>query len=146
MNPDGAGFSTEIQLRVPYAHVDQMGVVYYAHYFVYFEMGRSDLLRAAGLPYPELERRGVMLPVVEANCRYRKPAYYDDLLSVRSSVVAVDGPRIRISYEIRRLACGTAGRGGLNDLLATGHTQHAFLSREGRVLKPLPELIALAQR
>ena len=74
----------EHSVRVPYAHTDQMAMVYYANYFVYFEMARSELLREAGVAYPEMEKRGVLLPVVAAHCEYRKAARYDDLLSIRS--------------------------------------------------------------
>ena len=123
----------EVPIRVPYAHVDQMGVVYYAHYFVYFEMGRSALLREAGLPYPELERRGVLLPVVEAHCTYRNPAHYDELIVVRTVCSEIRKARLRIEYEVVR--DGTP--------LATGYTEHICLSREGKVLRPLPELWAL---
>lgn len=132
-------------LRVPYAHIDQMGFVYYANYFVYFEMARSDMLREAGIPYPELEKRGVLLPVVEAVCQYRKPAYYDDLLTVQTQVMDIEGTRLRIAYEIRRTKCGTAEQGEKNDVVCTGHTLHVCLSREGKVLRPAPELVELAR-
>ena len=82
----GRGFKYPV--RVPYAHIDQMGVVYYAHYLVYFEMARGELLRKAGMPYGEMERAGVMLPVVESHCVYRKPAKFDDLLDVRITPVS----------------------------------------------------------
>jgi acyl-CoA thioester hydrolase len=123
------------ELRVPYAHVDQMGVVYYAHYFVYFEMARAAFLREAGLPYPEMERGGVLLPVVEAHCEYHKPARFDDLLTVRSRCVALKGPRLRIEYTVE--CAGTP--------LAVGHTVHVCLSPDGRVLKPTPGLVALVK-
>lgn len=118
---------------MPYAHVDQMRVVYYANYFVYFEMARAKLLREAGIPYPEMERRGVMLPVVEAHCDYRRPAHYDDRLVVLSRCVSLKGPRLRIEYEVQRDG----------EVLATGHTVHACVSPQGKVLKPTPELQAL---
>jgi acyl-CoA thioester hydrolase len=116
-------------LRVPYAHTDQMRFVYYSHYLVYFEMARADLLREVGLPYGDLEKRGVFLPVVEAHCEYKAPAHYDDLLVV-SSRCSIQGPRLRISYEVHRGA----------ELIVTGYTVHVCLSPEGRVLRPPPEL------
>ena len=64
------------EVRVPYAHVDQMGVVYYANYLVYFEMARSEMMREAGMPYSELEARGLRLPVIEAHCEYKAPARF----------------------------------------------------------------------
>ena len=120
-------------VRVPYAHVDQMGVVYYANYLVYFEMARSEMLREAGIPYTELEKRGVMLPVVEAACEYRKPAHYDDLVTIESCCREFRGTRLRIEYR--------ALRG--EELLATGHTVHVCVSPQGKVLRPAPELVAL---
>jgi len=123
----------EHSIRVPYAHTDQMAMVYYANYFVYFEMARSELLRETGIPYPELERRGVLLPAVEAHCEYRKPARYDDLLLIRSRCVEIRGPRLRIEYEVSRDG----------DLIAEGHTEHVCMTPQGKVLKPVPEIRAL---
>jgi acyl-CoA thioester hydrolase len=120
-------------VRVPYAHVDQMGFVYYANYFVYFEMARTEMLREAGLPYTEMENRGVILPVVEAHCRYKKPAHYDDWLVVHSRVPGTEGTKLRIEYEILRD----------DDLIATGHTLHVCMSPAGKVLRPAAELTRL---
>ena len=132
--PPGKVFRHSV--RVPYAHTDQMGFVYYAHYFVYFEMARTEMMREAKIPYTDLEKRGVMLPVVEAACRYKLPARYDDLLTTHSRCTELRGPRLRIEYEIRR--------GG--ELLATGHTVHVCTSLAGKVLRPVPELrILLAE-
>ena len=122
----------EFSTRVPYAHVDKMNHVYYAHYLVYFEMARSALLREAGLPYPELEERGVMLPVVEAHCRYRQPARYDDLITVVSSL-SIRRSILRIEYRLHR--------DGLT--LAEGYTLHACMNPEGKILRPPPELAEL---
>lgn len=123
----------EHSIRVPYAHTDQMGFVYYANYFVYFEMARAEFLREVGLPYTDMERRGIMLPVVEAHCEYRKPAHFDDLLVVISRCTDLQGARLRIEYEITRN----------NDRIVTGYTVHVSVSREGKVLRPAPELRAL---
>lgn len=120
---------------VPYADIDGMGVVYYANYLVYFEMARAALLREVGLPYGEMEAAGVMLPVVESHCEYKKSAHYDDELVVISTCLPFKGPRLRIEYEVRR---GT-------DLIATGYTHHVCMSPEGRVLRPTPALVSLCQ-
>ncbi len=128
----------KFSLRVPYAHIDKMGFVYYANYLVYFEMARADLLREAGMPYTEIEKHGIMLPVVEAHCVYRKPANYDDLLVVLSKCVAIEGPRLRIEYEIRRETPAP-------ELIATGYTEHVCCSMEGKVLKPIPEVRKLVE-
>jgi acyl-CoA thioester hydrolase len=117
-------------IHVPYAHIDAMGIVYYANYLVYFEMARASLLREVGIPYLEMEKSGVMLPVVEAHCEYKASARYDDELVIHSTCLPFKGPRLRIEYEVRR--------GG--ELLATGHTHHVCMSPSGKVLKPTPEL------
>ena len=117
-------------IRVPYAHTDQMGVVYYANYLVYFEMARAEMMRTAGTPYGELEQRGVVLPVVEAHSVYRSPARFDDLLEVRTRCTEIRGVRVHIEYEVLR---GT-------ELLATGYTDHVCMTPAGKVLKPVPEL------
>ncbi|MDD5698172.1 MAG: thioesterase family protein [Victivallaceae bacterium] len=90
----------EMTYRVPYADTDQMGVVYYANYLVYFERSRTELLRDAGLPYRELEQRGYFLPVTEAVCKYRAPAVYDQLLTFRSYVLEARGVRLTIASEV----------------------------------------------
>ena len=128
----GHGFKHTV--RVPYAHIDQMGVVYYAHYLVYFEMARGELLRKAGMPYGEMERGGVMLPVVESHCVYRKPARFDDLLDVAITMVETRGIRVHLEYEVTRG----------DELIATGYTDHVCMSCEGKVMRPVPELKKLS--
>lgn len=123
-------------VRVPYAHVDQMGVVYYANYLVYFEMARSEMMREAGMPYSELEARGLRLPVIEAHCEYKAPARFDDLVEIRTRCTEIRGARVRIEYELLRG----------NVLLASGRTVHACVSPEGRVIRPFPELLRLTGR
>lgn len=127
--------SFKLSVRVPYAHVDQMGVVYYAHYLVYFEMARGELLRKAGMPYGDMEKAGVLLPAVEAHCVYKKPARFDDLLDITISRVEIRGTRVRLDYEVTR---GEV-------MIATGYTDHVCMSPEGRVLRPVPELKKLAE-
>lgn len=117
-------------LRVPYADVDQMGFVYYANYLVYFEMARAVLMREAGLPYGELEKQGVMLPVIEAHCNYLNSAHFDDLLEIQTQCAEIRGTRIRLEYKALRD----------DTLIATGHTVHVCMSPEGRVLRPHPAL------
>jgi acyl-CoA thioester hydrolase len=123
-------------VRVPYAHVDQMGFVYYANYFVYFEMARAELLREARLPYPEMERKGIRLPVVDARCEYRRPAHYDDELDVLTRCTALLGPRLRIEYEIRRG----------NETIVTGSTEHVCVTPDGKVMRPGPEIRSLVEK
>jgi acyl-CoA thioester hydrolase len=125
----------EHSFYVPYADIDQMGFVYYANYLVYFEMARAALLRESNLPYLEMEREGVMLPVVESHCNYKKPAHYDDELTVKTRLVGFKGPRLRIEYDVCRG----------DEILATGHTVHICMSPEGKVLRPSPALLRLVE-
>lgn len=90
----------EMKYRVPYADTDQMGVVYYANYLEYFERSRTEMMRDAGMPYSELEKLGVFLPVSEAHCHYHASAHYDENLTFRSQVVEIRGVRLRIASEV----------------------------------------------
>jgi len=115
------------QVRVRYAETDQMGIVYYANYLVWFEIGRVELLRSLGLAYSQLEKEHeCILPVVEASCRYRSPARYDDEI-LRGSV-------LKFAYRILRK--GAAG--GENILLAEGETVHVVCDDQLNK-KALPE-------
>ena len=111
-------------LRVRYAETDTMGVVYYANYFVWFEVGRTDLLRRTGWSYKEMEAEGISLPVIESHCVYRQPARYDDEVDVRTTGSVVSPVRVRFDYEVIRPADGAT--------LVTGFTVHATLDRAGR--------------
>jgi acyl-CoA thioester hydrolase len=112
--------SQKTEVRVRYADTDQMKVVYHGKYLEYFELGRSALIRSLGMPYPELEARGILLPVVEVFAKYRKPARYDEHLTIESSVAALPQATLKIEYKIF----------GINesDLLVEGYTVHSFLN------------------
>jgi acyl-CoA thioester hydrolase len=112
--------STETTVRVRYADTDQMKMVYYGRFFEYFEQGRSDLLREIGMSYPEIERLGYYLPVIEAHARYLKSARYDDLLTVKTMLSEMPQARVRIEYEV-------FNEGG-KEPLASGYTVHSFLN------------------
>ncbi|MFZ1730188.1 MAG: thioesterase family protein [Bacteroidota bacterium] len=111
--------SHETNIRVRYADTDQMQIVYNGKYLEYFEVGRTELLRAKGMTYAEFEKSGTLLPLVEAHCRFHQPARYDDLISIRSEVREIPRSTMRIDYEIRR--------GNDELLITTGYTIHAFL-------------------
>jgi acyl-CoA thioester hydrolase len=117
---------------VRYAETDKMGVVYYANYLVWFEVGRTDLLRHAGWSYRDMEVDGFSLPVIEAHCEYKQPARYDDDLEVRTGGDLISPIRVQFTYEIVRP--------GDKALLAIGHTVHASLDRTGRPRR-LPDRI-----
>jgi acyl-CoA thioester hydrolase len=114
-----------VDIRVIYGDTDQMGVVYYANYLRYFEAGRNEFLRAHGLVYRDFEtEHQVFLPVVEAQVSYKQPARYDDLLSVFTGLPKVGKASVRFEYRVLRGA----------ELLATGHTVHACVSKAGQVV------------
>ena len=112
------------RVRVRYADTDQMGVVYYANYLVWFEIGRTEWLRDAGWNYREMEETGVALPVIEAHCEYRQPARYDDEIEIRTAATAMTPARLRFDYQAVRVTSG--------QLIAEGHTVHAALGANGR--------------
>lgn len=111
------------RFRVRYAETDKMGVVYYANYLVWFEVGRCEWLRAVGMTYAGLEGEGTILPVVGAHCEYRRPARYDDEIEVRARGRLLSPVRVRFDYEVWR-----AGE----ECLASGWTEHAVLDPGGR--------------
>ncbi|MCG8421517.1 MAG: acyl-CoA thioesterase [Proteobacteria bacterium] len=122
------------QVRVIYGDTDQMGVVYYANYLRYFESSRAAFLRAMGGSHADLDAWGVALPVIEAHCRYRRPAQYEDLLDVHVHISQLRRASLIFSYEVKRG----------DELLADGHTRHAVVAPSGRpraVPVPLKELI-----
>ena len=109
------------QVRVRYAETDQMGIVYYANYLVWFELGRVELLRSLGLAYSQLEKEHeCILPVVEATCRYRSPAKYDDEILIETRPAMLRGSVLKFAYRILRK--GTDG--AEPTLLAEGETVH----------------------
>jgi len=125
--------STPSRIRVRYAETDKMGVVYYANYLVWFEVGRTDLLRGSGWSYREMEVEGFSLPVIEAQCSYRQSARYDDDLDIRTTGTLLSRVRVRFNYEVVRAADEA--------VLAEGYTVHASLDQDGRPRR-LPDRIA----
>jgi acyl-CoA thioester hydrolase len=122
--------SGEISIRVRYAETDRMGLVHHANYLVYFEQGRTELLRSMGYAYRELEDQGYLLVLTKVEVKYRSPARYDDLLTLRTTVIRTTAVRIDHRYELLR--DGT--------LLAEGTSTLACVDREGRV-QALPEFL-----
>jgi len=118
------------RLRVRYAETDNMGVVYYANYLAWFEVARTEHLRSMGADYKGMESRGIFLPVIEAGCRYLRPATYDDQIELRTSLSRVSGARLRFDYDVRRL--------GDELRLATGFTMHVAVD-ETRKPRRLPK-------
>jgi acyl-CoA thioester hydrolase len=115
--------ATETRLRVRYAETDQMGVVYYANYLVWMEVGRVDLCKACGFNYRDMEiEDGIFLAVAEAHCRYQSPARFDDEVIVKTWIEKAGTRMVVFAYEMRLAGTGRA--------LAAGYTRHVFVSRE----------------
>jgi acyl-CoA thioester hydrolase len=119
-------------LRVRYAETDKMGVVYYANYLVWFEVGRADLLRSLGWTYREMEHAGVSLPVIEAHCEYHRPARYDDEIEVRTEGRMLSPVRMEFQYKVFRRDDQV--------LTASGRTVHAALDPNGRPCRLPPRI------
>jgi acyl-CoA thioester hydrolase len=132
--------ATTLQVRVRYAETDQMGVVYYANYLVWFELGRVEVLRALGLSYHTLEvEHQCVLPVVEASCRYRAPARYDDLILIEARPSMLRGSVLKFAYKIWRENEGPVQNEEERKLLlAEGETVHVVCDAHFN-RKPLPE-------
>jgi acyl-CoA thioester hydrolase len=118
----------EIQIRVRYAETDRMGLLHHANYLVYFEQGRTELLRQSGRSYKELEDAGNFLVLAKIEVRYKLPARYDDLLTLRTIVTRATPARIEHRYEVLRDS----------QLLAEGSSTLACVDRDGK-LQPMPE-------
>lgn len=122
--------------RVCYGDTDQMGVVYYANYFTFFERGRTEMLRSVGFPYSRMEQLGFFLPVTEAKCRYFAPARYDDLVTLRSTVLELGRVRLRIGTQVR-----------LNDkVLVSGEVTLASVNTDRKPVRVAQELEEACRR
>ena len=114
--------------RVRYPETDRMGVAHHTHYFTWFELGRTELMREAGCPYGGLEEdEGVFFPVIEAGAIYKASARYDEVVDIETRLVAAEGVRVRFEYAITR-----PGEGAL---LATGFTVHAACGKDGKPIR-----------
>lgn len=114
-----------------------MGVVYHAHYVVWFEVGRTEYCRAAGLPYRAMEEAGLLILVTGVACTYRRPARYDDALTVRTSMPELGGRGLAFNYEIVR---------GSDEVLASGSTRHVFANKDGRPCRAPDDLLEQMKR
>jgi len=121
-----------INIRVRYAETDKMGYVYYGNYATYFEVGRVELLRSLGISYRKLEEQGILLPVVNLNVDYKKPAFYDDNLTLETILTDLPGVKIVFHYALKRG----------EELLSKAQTTLVFLNAEfGRPVKCPEEIL-----
>jgi acyl-CoA thioester hydrolase len=116
----------DTSVRVRYAETDQMGVVYHSNFFIWFEVGRVELMRALGFDYKQMEiDDDTFIVVADAHCRYRHPARYDEVLTIRTRILEAKNRTLKFGYEVFRQSDNT--------LLATGHTVHVACNRAGHV-------------
>jgi len=120
-------YTHETELRVRYEETDQMGVVYYSNYLVWFEVGRAEYIRSLGTSYKEFERHGVHIVVAEAYCKYEFPARYDDIIIIRTNLSEIRSRSMKYTYIVLRKADGK--------LLASGYTCHVFVDKNGKSMK-----------
>ena len=125
--------SCDIQIRVRYAEVDQAGALHHSRYWVYFEMGRTELLRAQGVRYRDLEQQGVFFVMAKCSAKFRAAARYDDLLALTTRVTKTGQARIDHVYELNRTSAS-----GAPELLTTAETTLACVNRRGKII-PIPQ-------
>jgi len=125
------------ELRVRYSETDQMGIVYHAHYLVWFEIGRTEWCRAAGHPYSEMERSGLFIPVTRVEAAFRRRSSYDDAVRIVTRMTQLASRGCTFSYEVRNPS---------DDLLADGATGHVFTDPAGRPLRAPEAIVAALDR
>jgi len=118
--------TSESQVIVRYAETDMMGFVYHGNYFAWFEIGRTDLFKSLGISYKELEKQGYRLPVLEVSAKYLRPAFYDDTLTIITTLCDKPVLRFNLKYEIKRG----------DELITTGTSTHAFIDVTGHPVRP----------
>jgi len=116
-----------MQFRVRYVETDQMGIAHHSNYFAWFECGRAELMRELGYTYAEMEKEGILMPIVEVHCKYIRSAHYDDLLELRTIVDGLPKARIKLSYVITRVETG--------EKIAEGDTTLAFLNENRKPIR-----------
>tara|TARA_X000000950_G_C13886636_1_gene649120 strand:- start:419 stop:823 length:405 start_codon:yes stop_codon:yes gene_type:complete len=125
-------------IKVYYRDIDKMGIVYYSRYLEYFEESRTELFASMGLQITNVEEEGVALPVISSHCEFKKGAKFEDVILIRSWVNEMPRSRLKISYM--------AVLKETNDLLATGHTTHAFINSLGKPIKPPKSILDCMQK
>lgn len=132
---------TESRITVRYAETDQMGIAHHSNYAVWYEVGRTDFIRAMGISYSEMERRGIIVPLLSLDCKYRKPALYEDELVVRTHLLRANGVKMEFEYQIFK--------NGEKDPINTGHTVHGMVNKRlepVHLKKTHPDIYEMIQR
>jgi|SRR5690625_3741642 len=144
------------QLRVHYQDTDQMGVVHHANYVGWFEIGRTEMMRNAGIAYSEMEKLGLLLPVVNIDIQYRRPARYDEKVSIFTNIISFSAVRLEFEYEVRLLEEDLSSTNSdskqamepYGKFLTKGNTKHMWVDRDWkptRIDKAAPEVFSLLQ-
>lgn len=123
INQTNKMYISETKLTTRYGETDQMGVIYHANYITYYEVARTEMIRKLGYPYQTMENEGIMMPIIEVQSKYIKPAYYDEELTIRTTLKEMPSSRITFHYEIYN---------SQNELLNTGITVLAFMDASTR--------------
>ena len=123
----------EDRSKVYYKDVDQMGIVYYARYYEYFEAARTELLKSLGIRVTVIENEGYLLPVITSHCDYKVGANFEDTLIINTIIKDQPRSRLRIDYEVQR--------DNSDELLVSGYTLHAFTDKSGKAVKPPKQLV-----
>lgn len=130
-------YYSETKIKVRYVETDKMGVVHHSNYYAWFELARSDYIAAAGFTYKYMEARGIMIPVLEASCKYIASAHYDDDLIIQTRVKEISGAKVIFTYKVSKEK--------ENKLIAEGTTKHAFVNPQFKIInlkKTHPDLWA----
>lgn len=145
------------QLRVHYQDTDQMGVVHHADYVGWFEIGRTEMMRSIGIAYSDMEKLGLLLPVVNIDIQYRRPARYDEMVSIFTNIISFSAVRLEFDYEVRLLEEDSSSTNSDSKqaiephgkLLTKGNTKHMWVDRDWkptRIDKVAPEVFSLLQK
>ena len=125
-------FATETKIRVRYGETDKMGYVYYGNYPLYYEVGRSDMIRKLGWSYSKMEEEGIIMPVLELNVKYIRPAFYDNELTVKTIITELPSTRIKFDYELYNED---------KKLINKGNTTLVFVNEETKKPISVPETL-----
>lgn len=123
--------TASVKIKVRYQETDRMGMVYYSNYFIWFEIGRTELFNKIGIPYAGLEDKGYRLVTTEAHCKYKAPASYEDEIEILTQLTEFKNPTMAFNYSIKK------GR----TLIASGETKHAFTNIKGKAIRVPPFLV-----